>query len=292
MIIVSLIDFGSIDNMILLGLLVACIVAFVVTQIAFIRERHTKNPTIIVTEAGAGADAPAPAKTAVASSAAAKKSWWSGKATMIGWILAGLLSLGIAFLIFSGMQNQESAEAGQEGGEAAQGSAWKALSNWGDNFWEWLVSLSLPMFLFIAIVLIILAFAVPKKAKPIVWTAMALFLLVGFTTSGIGSLVYKSINAFDTCVGYGDCSQRAGDYPIVNGGTVDYVMRGGVESFYVKGTVAIRNYEDYCLGISPWDAFYVDATSDNRIIFITARLEEPILATVTSKPAWKCEPVH
>jgi hypothetical protein len=77
--------------------------------------------------------------------------------------------------------------------------------------------------------------------------------------------------------------------PVVGSNGIITIRPGRTESFLVSGPVAIRNYRDYCVEVSPRGVFDMDETEDARIIYIEPRARgETALATVTIKPAQYC----
>jgi hypothetical protein len=109
-----------------------------------------------------------------------------------------------------------------------------------------------------------------------------LFLIGGTALKNIGT---KMTTAIENAIDDNDGTTRT----VVGGNGIITIRPGGTESFLVDGTVAIRNYRNYCIEVSPRGVFKMDETQDARIIYIEPRLRgETVLATVTSKRAEHC----
>lgn len=77
--------------------------------------------------------------------------------------------------------------------------------------------------------------------------------------------------------------------PVVGGNGIITIRPGGTDSFLVDGPVAIRNYRNYCVGVSPRGVFKMTENANARIVYIEPRSRgETIQATVTIKRAEDC----
>jgi len=151
---------------------------------------------------------------------------------------------------------------------------------------------SLSLFLLIALVLFVVSFVVtnaPQKWLPNALKGLAaLVVIIALAFSGVGDWAARLVNQTEACLGNQDCGPRAGDYPIINGGTVNFA-RGETKTFYVEGTVALTNFNScYYLGIGPSGTFRINSEADHRVNYITARSGVRELAVVTSRRDPNC----
>lgn len=139
----------------------------------------------------------------------------------------------------------------------------------------------------VAILLFILSLFLPDEPKAVKYMKRLLFLaailvaLFTFFSSGFGAGAARTIERTEACIGYQDCGPRADDIPIIDGGTLR-IPKDGHMSFFAVGKVALVNYANYCLNISPSGVFEITWSKDVRRVYIKPKSGKRELATVTS----------
>jgi hypothetical protein len=145
---------------------------------------------------------------------------------------------------------------------------------------------SLPTGLLLGGLLILAWFFMPKieKAKWLPGALLAagvLIIALSVAFSGFGMRAAREITKAEACAAEGDCGRSADDFPVYRNKFID-IIPGRTETFYAVGKVAIRNYADYCLNVSPQGTFAITAERGWRIVYIEAYSGKKTLATVTS----------
>lgn len=88
---------------------------------------------------------------------------------------------------------------------------------------------------------------------------------------------------------WSNISNAPSDFPVYDNSTLIKIPRGEDLTFYAVGKVRLRNYENYCLGVSPKGVFNVTWSDGVNVVYIEAKSGKRELATVTSKPLEECD---
>lgn len=151
---------------------------------------------------------------------------------------------------------------------------------------------SLPLFILLGVVLIIVSSFVPKEPRKWLPGALkgiaVLIIIIAFALSGFGERIAREIHRGEDCAANNDCGPRADDIPTINGGTVN-IGAGETKTFYVVGTVTVTNNNIcYYLDIAPRNAFAVQSYAGGRRNNITPLSGTTELAVVSSRRDPNC----